>query len=136
MASESIAHSAFGLMAIDSEPIRARGIIAHYICFCDYEAYVIEPPDAITSRKGLNIQNTKTFPGHVVGSRPMKRKKHLHRMIVTYLHAINYFPKSRCVRTSSWKKPLWFFYRKRPPPVRRTLSLHSLGGRFREVLPV
>ena len=29
MASESIAHSAFGLMAIDSEPIRARGIIVN-----------------------------------------------------------------------------------------------------------
>ena len=26
MASESIAHSAFGLMGFDSEPIRARGI--------------------------------------------------------------------------------------------------------------
>ena len=24
------------------------------------------------------------FTGHVVGSRPMKRKKHLHRMIITY----------------------------------------------------
>ena len=30
MASESIAHLAFGLMAIDSEPIRARGIIVNY----------------------------------------------------------------------------------------------------------
>ena len=27
MASESIAHEAFGLMAIDSEAVRARGII-------------------------------------------------------------------------------------------------------------
>ena len=25
------------------------------------------------------------FTGHVVGSRPMKRKKHLHRMIVIFL---------------------------------------------------
>ena len=29
-ASESIAHSAFGSSAIDSEPIRARGIIVNY----------------------------------------------------------------------------------------------------------
>ena len=33
MASETIAHSAFCLMAIDSEPIRARGIIVKYSRF-------------------------------------------------------------------------------------------------------
>ena len=33
-----------------------------YICFFDYEAYTVEPPGAFTSRKRLNIQNTKTFP--------------------------------------------------------------------------
>ena len=31
MASESIAHLAFGLVGIDSEPIRARGIIVNYL---------------------------------------------------------------------------------------------------------
>ena len=36
MASESIAHSAFGLMGFDSGPIRARGIIVKY-CWNDLQ---------------------------------------------------------------------------------------------------
>ena len=38
MASESkIAHSAFGLMAIDAEPIRARGIIVKYVSVAEWK---------------------------------------------------------------------------------------------------
>ena len=47
--------------------------------------------NSICSQKQLNdivhehtIICRQLFAGHVVGSRPMKRKKHLHRMIITF----------------------------------------------------
>ena len=55
--------------------------------------------NSICSQKQLNdiahehtIICRQLFAGHVVGSRPMKRKKHLHRMIITvvqkYCHSL------------------------------------------------
>ena len=48
--------------------------------------------NSICSQKQLNdIAHEQTiicrqlFAGHVVGSRPMKRKKHLHRMIISFV---------------------------------------------------
>ena len=64
--------------------------------------------NSICSQKKLNdiahehtIICRQLFAGHVVGSRPMKRKKHLHRMIIsfvlrylkTYLNRIYYLQK-------------------------------------------
>ena len=47
--------------------------------------------NSICSEKQLNdiahkhtILCRQLFVGHMVGSRPMKRKKHLHRMIITF----------------------------------------------------
>ena len=47
--------------------------------------------NSICSQKELNdiahehtIICRQLFAGHVVGSRPMKRKKHLHRMIIKF----------------------------------------------------
>ena len=51
--------------------------------------------NSICSQKQLNdiahehtIICRQLFAGHVVGSRPMKRKKHLHRMIYHFLSAV------------------------------------------------
>ena len=48
--------------------------------------------NSICSQKQLNdiahehtIICRQLFAGHVVGSRPMKRKKHLHRMIISFI---------------------------------------------------
>ena len=57
--------------------------------------------NSICSQKQLNdiahehtIICRQLFAGHVVGSRPMKRKKHLHGMIIifvlSFLFALNY----------------------------------------------
>ena len=53
---------------------------------------------SICSQKQLNdiaqehtIFCRQLFAGHVVGSRPMKRKKHLHRMIMFIIHSFKIF---------------------------------------------
>ena len=60
--------------------------------------------NSICSQKKLNdiahehtIICRQLFAGHVVGSRPMKRKKHLHRMIMPNIGLIYSLLTAKCI---------------------------------------
>ena len=62
--------------------------------------------NSICSPKKLNdiahehtIICRQLFAGHVVGSRPMKRKKHLHRMIIVFVRSFILWWKGVTLRT-------------------------------------
>ena len=55
MASELVVNSAFGLMAIDSEPMRARGVIAKYAPEIDEKKCTLSAKE-IKGHKTLNVK--------------------------------------------------------------------------------
>ena len=101
MASESIAHSAFGSWAVDSEPIRARGIIVKYSnTLIKFQLLIIRR--AMTSNLQVRVFLYNKNHGSFLNQGPVVQSP-IELILHTYIHLYSKFLKRRV-----WRLTLYY----------------------------